>query len=173
LNKFILIFSLIFSLNSFSQGLVTEWSDDQFFQDEVSSEVQSNDKSLRSVLFLINPAKIKFTAEYTPENLVNIIDEYRTRALSGEFLGLGINTGYIEMDVKGDKAKLVFFSSRLGALEKALKMKISPKGDHQLKIEARVPYCHMKELYKASNKDEDRWGFSKQTERKLKNVLAI
>lgn len=173
MNKITLIFSLIFSLQVFSQTSTTDWDDDQFFEDEISSEVQSNNKSLRSILFLLNPAKVKFTVEYTPENLVNLIDEYRTRALSGEFLPLGINTGFIEMDVKGNKAKLIFFSSRLGGLEKALKMKISPKGESQLKIEARVPYGHIKELYKASNKEDKRWSFSKKTERNLKDALAI
>lgn len=173
MNKFTLIFSLVFSLQTFSQTSITEWDDDQFFADEVSSEVRSNDKKLGSLLFLLKPAKVKFTAEYTPENLVNIIDEYRTRALSGEFLSIGINTGYIEMDIKGDKAKLIFFSSRLGALERALKMKISPKGERQLKIEARIPYCQIKELYKTSSRGEKRWSFSKKTEKVLEDILAI
>lgn len=173
MNKFILTLAFLFSFNTFSQNVVTEWDEDEFFVDEISSEVQSEEKGIRSVLFLINPAKISFVAEYTPENLINLIDEYRTRALAGEFVNLGINTGYIEMDVKNDKAKLTFFSSRFGVLEKAMKMKISPKGDNQLKIQAKIPYCHMKELYKASSENDDRWGFSKKTENVLKEVLAI
>ena len=135
------------------------------------------DKTIGNVLFVLNPAKIELQTDYTSASLVDLIEEYRTRALNGEMKDLGINTGYIEMDVKGEKAKLIFFSSELGALKKALKVKIEPVGDQkQLLVKARVPFCQMRELYKSdpSFRGEDgRWRFSKEVESQLERLLAL
>lgn len=137
------------------------------------------DKKIGSVLFLLNPAKVKVKTDYIPERLVDLVEEYRNRALDGEFLSIGINTGYIEMDVKGEKAKLTFFTSTFGKLEKAMKMKISPDGEGEekfLKVKARIPYCQMKELYKARDEysfDGGRWRFSKDVEKELERVIDL
>lgn len=142
-----------------------------------ASENQIEEKGVGSVLFLLNPAVARIQTEYTPESLVDLVEEYRARALNGEFLSLGINTGYIEMDVKGEKAKLTFFSSAFGKLEKAMKMKIGPEGEEKLlKVKARIPYCQMKELYKAReeyNFSSGRWKFSKDVERELEKAIDL
>lgn len=137
----------------------------------------TTEKGVGSVLFLINPAKAKVKTEYTPETMVNLIDEYRRRALNGEFLSLGINTGYIEMDIKGEKAKLTFFTSAFGALKQAMKMKITPEGEEKfLEVKARVPFCQMRELYKVRDEydfDGGRWRFSKDVERELERAIDL
>lgn len=173
MNKLILLLALFTSLITTYAQNDQGWNDD-FFKDDISSEVENeDDKGAGSVLFLVNPAKVEFVSSYTPEMLVNVVDEYRTRALDGEFLSLGINTGFIDMDVKKDTAKLTFYNSSLGELTKALKVKVSPKGEGKLKIQARIPYCHIKELYKNSTTENGRWKFSKRKEDQLKELLAL
>lgn len=149
------------------------------FADAPQGELE--EKKIGSVLFLINPAVARIQTDYTPEGLVDLVDAYRTRALNGEFLSLGINTGYIEMDIKGEKAKLTFFTSAFGKLEKAMKMKISPEREGEgeekrLKVKARIPYCQMKELYKSRGEygfRSGRWKFSKDVERELERVIDL
>lgn len=142
-----------------------------------SSSLEKSDKKVGSVLFLLNPAKAEIKTGYTPETMVNLIDEYRRRALNGEFKELGINTGFIEMDVKKDKAKLTFFTSSFGALTKAMRVKVSPEGDeNKLVVKARIPYCQMKNLYQ--NKDQfalsgKRWRFSNEVEKRLEGLLDL
>ncbi len=156
-----LLLSLLLSFNVFAEAPASE----------------DDTKGVGSVLFLLNPAKVKLLTDYTPETMVNLIDEYRSRALNGEFLSLGINTGYIEMDIKKDKAKLTFFTSRFGELEKAMKMKISPEGEEKrLEVKARIPFCQMKELYGARDEfgfASGRWKFSKDVERELEKALEL
>ena len=138
---------------------------------------EDNAKGVGSVLFLINPAKAEVKTDYTPETMVNLIEEYRRRALNGEFKDLGINTGFIEMDVKGEKAKLTFFTSSFGALKKAMRMKVAPEGDDdKLVVKARIPFCQMRELW--TNKAEfglsrKRWRFSNEVEDRLESLLDL
>lgn len=168
MNKLTLCFFLLIS-NIFASDFST--SDEAFFADTVNEE-----KSVSSLVFLVKPAKIKFETRLNSESLVNLIDEYRRRALDGEFLSLGINTGFIEMDVKGDKARLTFFNSSLGELKKAMKVKISPSNGGRVEVEARIPYCHIKELYKKEsdeNGDISRWKFSKNVEEEILSVLEL
>jgi hypothetical protein len=157
----IILLSLFLSLNLYADAPASE----------------DDTKSVGTVLFLLNPAKVKIQTDYTPETMVNLIDEYRTRALNGVFLGLGINTGYIEMDIKKDSAKLTFFTSRFGTLEKAMKMKISPEGEEKrLEVKARIPFCQMRELYGARDEfgfRSGRWKFSKDVERELERALEL
>lgn len=141
------------------------------------SNTDQSVKKIGSVLFLLNPAKAEVKTDYTPETMVNLIEEYRRRALAGEFKDLGINSGFIEMDVKGEKAKLTFFTSSFGSLKKALKMKVSPEGDFKrLVVKARVPFCQMRELWD-NNKEfalsRKRWRFSNEVESRLKNLLEL
>lgn len=144
---------------------------------DAPSPTNENKKSVGSVLFIINPAKAEIKTEYTPETMVNLIEEYRTRALNGEFVDIGINTGFIEMDVKGEKAKLTFFTSSFGALKEAMKVKVSPEGeDKKLVVKARVPFCQMRDLYK--NKDKfalggGHWRFSDEVEERLEALLDL
>lgn len=146
-------------------------------QADAPSNSEESDKGVGSVLFLINPAKAEVKTDYTPETMVNLIEEYRRRALNGEFTDLGINTGFIEMDVKGEKAKLTFFTSSFGALKKAMKMKVSPEGDEKkLVVKARIPFCQMRELW--DNKAEfglsrKRWRFSNEVEDRLETLLDL
>jgi hypothetical protein len=163
--KKLLVLLAVLSLTAFTPA----------FADSTQGEVEQ--KGVGSVLFLLNPAVARVQTDYTPEGLVDLVNEYRMRALNGEFLSLGINTGYIEMDVKGEKAKLTFFTSAFGKLEKAMKMKISPEGEEKLlKVKARIPYCQMKELYKSRGEygfSSGRWKFSKDVERELEKVIDL
>lgn len=141
------------------------------------SSQNEEEKGIADLLFFLNPAKVEFLTSYTPEGLTDLIEEYRVRALNGEMLELGVNTGYIEMDVKEEKAKLTFFSSRFGALKKALKVKVETVGeDKELTVKGRVPYSQMKDLYKGDPSfqgEEGRWKFSKSVESRLKRALEL
>jgi len=135
------------------------------------------EKRVGNVLFFFNPAKATIVTDYQPEKLINLINDYRDLALSGALLELGINTGYLEMDVKGSKAKVTFFSSAFGGIEKAVRLKIAPTEDGSgLEVKVKM-YCnHIKELFEKSQSEGTevgRWRFSNAIEDDLLQSFSL
>ena len=125
----------------------------------------SDEKGIADWLFFISPAKTTFQTNKRLSELTDVIAFYKDAALAGELLELGVNTGFLEVEVKDDKATVILFENRLGSLSEAFKLKIKAKGEEGfLEVKARAIYGHLVSLFDRNEEDLSRFEFSKKIE---------
>jgi hypothetical protein len=133
----------------------------------------SENKGIADWLFFLNPAKTTFQTQKKISDLAEVVSFYKDAALAGELLELGINTGFIEVDVRNDRATVILFRNSQGSLSEAFKLKIRPQGEEGfLEVKARAVYSHLVELFEGDEEDLSRFEFSRKIEDLASELLC-
>ena len=129
------------------------------------TSANESEKGIGDWLFFLSPAKTTFQTTKKLSEVEEVIDFYKKSALNGDFLELGINTGFSQVEIKGDKITIILFKNSLGSVGEAFKLKIKPKGEDEfLEVKARAVYSHLVKLYEQDAGQLSRFEFSREIE---------
>tara|TARA_R110002072_G_scaffold64203_5_gene159682 strand:+ start:13952 stop:14488 length:537 start_codon:yes stop_codon:yes gene_type:complete len=130
-------------------------------------------KGVSDWTFIFNPAKVNVKTDRDANELNGLARELINRASSGDFLEIGINTGYVEAKIKETNASLKFFKNQFGANDKALRVSINTR-DGKLYIKLKMYYKHIKHMFKKERDagfDRNRWNYSNLMEKRIEETF--
>lgn len=130
-------------------------------------------KGIQDWTFIFNPAKVTVKTDRGVDQLNGLARELINRATDGDFLDLGINTGYVEAKIKETTASIKFFKNQFGGNDKAVKVTIRPV-DGKLRFTLKMYYKHIKYLFKKERDagfDRNRWNFSNEMEKRMEEAF--